>query len=107
MATKKITVLVCDICDDGETEAEGKPVRMDIDGEKRDVDMCGEHKAEYKRLGQRVQSKVPAHANGHRRRSRRRPNPSVVREWALGAGYDVKAKGRVPAEVVDAYAAAN
>ncbi|MBR7513023.1 Lsr2 family protein, partial [Mycobacterium tuberculosis] len=30
-----------------------------------------------------------------------------IREWARNNGYDVSDRGRIPADVADAYAAAN
>jgi hypothetical protein len=35
------------------------------------------------------------------------PNPAAVREWAKSEGMDVKDKGRVPAELIVKFQAAN
>ncbi|WP_442880793.1 Lsr2 family DNA-binding protein [Aeromicrobium sp.] len=37
---------------------------------------------------------------------RREPTPAEIRAWALGAGWSLSAKGRVPAEVRSAWIAA-
>ena len=34
-------------------------------------------------------------------------NTKAIREWAQANGYDVSDRGRIPADVADAYAAAN
>ena len=34
-------------------------------------------------------------------------NTKAIREWARNNGYDVSDRGRIPADVADAYAAAN
>ena len=34
-------------------------------------------------------------------------NTKAVREWARANGYDVSDRGRIPADVMDAYSAAN
>ena len=35
------------------------------------------------------------------------PSPRLVRDWARSNGYDVSDRGRVPADVIAAYEAAN
>ena len=35
------------------------------------------------------------------------PNPKLVRDWARSNGYEVSDRGRVPADVISAYEAAN
>ncbi|MDX2358924.1 Lsr2 family protein [Dietzia sp. PP-33] len=34
-------------------------------------------------------------------------NTKAIREWARNNGYDISDRGRIPADVADAYAAAN
>ncbi|MBS9376346.1 histone-like nucleoid-structuring protein Lsr2 [Rhodococcus sp. B50] len=35
------------------------------------------------------------------------PNPKEIREWAIGEGFEVPARGRLPQSLVDEYVAAH
>jgi hypothetical protein len=56
----------------------------------------------------RARTAKPATAQRSTRRNKRAElTPSAVREWARTNGHQVSSRGRIPAELVDAYRAAN
>ncbi|WP_439111984.1 Lsr2 family DNA-binding protein [Gordonia alkanivorans] len=59
----------------------------------------------------RLATEWPALRPKLRARTRERPrlqtDTKAIREWARENGYDVSDRGRIPADVMDAYAAAN
>ena len=107
MAQKIQTLFIDDI--DGGT-AEGT-VRFGLDGTEYEIDLNAEHTEELRK----VLAAYAAHGRkvgGTTRRAprgRRSGNDAVdtakVREWAKGNGYDIKERGRVPANVVEKYKA--
>jgi hypothetical protein len=103
---QKIQTLFVDDIDGGEAAG---TVRFALDGTDYEIDLSTKHTDElHAALG---------HYIGHARKiggSRRvargagRRNPSAidthkVREWAKEQGYDIKDRGRVPADVVEQY----
>ena len=107
MAQKIQTLFIDDI--DGGT-AEGT-VRFGLDGTEYEIDLSARHAEELRK----VMADYVAHgrkAGGTTRRTPRgrRSNAEAVdtarvREWAKGNGYDIKERGRVPANVVEKYKA--
>jgi hypothetical protein len=87
-------------------------VRFGIDGTQYEIDLSKAHAAELRAALQPfVDSARRAPATPGRRRAgrpaaRRGPNPSDVRAWARSEGIEVKDKGRVPAELVVKFQAA-
>lgn len=81
-----------------------------FDGKDYSIDLSDENAeafrqaiAPYIEAGRRVTS---ARAKKPRARSGG-SNTKAVREWARANGYDVSDRGRIPADIMDAYAAAN
>lgn len=60
--------------------------------------------APYIEAGQRV---TRGKTKTTRKTTASRGNTKAVREWARTNGYDVSDRGRIPADVMEAYAAAN
>ena len=105
---QQIQTLFIDDIDGGAADG---TVRFGLDGTDYEIDLSGEHTEELRT----ALAKYIEHSRkvgGTARRSRRGNNgaPAVdtakVREWAKGNGYDIKDRGRVPAEVVAKYEAA-
>ena len=109
MAQRVNVVLVDDI--DGNDASE--TVSFALDGVDYEIDLSDEHAAQLREAlalyighGRRT---------GGRRRSGRRssaapeggPSAADIRAWARENGYEVPERGRVSAEVREAYAAAN
>ncbi len=112
MAQKVSITLVDDI--DGETEA-AETVSFGIDGTSYEIDLT---EANASALREALAPYV-GHARkvgGSARRTRSavkatapagEPTAAQIREWARANGHDVPERGRIPAGIRDAYAAAN
>jgi hypothetical protein len=111
MAQKVQTLFIDDI-DGGEAEG---TIRFALDGTEYEIDLSAKHSEELRSaIGQYV-----GHARkvgGSARRAGRpagravRANPALntteIRNWARENGYDIKDRGRVPADLVVKYQAA-
>jgi hypothetical protein len=108
MAQKIQTLFIDDI--DGGT-AEGT-VRFGLDGTEYEIDLSVKHTEELRKVLANYVAHGRKTAGATRRASRGRRSgagavdTAKVREWAKGHGYDVKERGRVPANVVEQYRAA-
>jgi hypothetical protein len=108
MAQKIQTLFIDDI--DGGT-ADGT-VRFGLDGTEYEIDLNARHAEELRKVLANYVTHGRKAGGTTRRASRgRRSNAEAVdtakvREWAKGNGYDIKERGRVPANVVEKYKAA-
>ncbi len=105
---QRVNVVLIDDLDGSEAD---ETVRFGLDGTSYAIDLSEAHANELrdalapyvgvarKLSGQRRMAKK-ATANGE-------PNAAEVRAWARENGYEVSSRGRVPAEVLQAYAAAH
>jgi len=107
MAQKIQVILI----DDTDGSSADETVRFGLDGVNYEIDLTSENAAKLRdSLAPWVSS---ARRSGGRRVARRgagRSNSSDasrVREWARANGYTVSDRGRIPAEVREAYEAAN
>ena len=110
MAQKIQTLFIDDL--DGST-AEGT-VRFGLDGAEYEIDLNEEHAKDLRDALARYVSAARQAGGGARRPARagRRTsatglNTTEVREWAKAQGIEVKDSGRVPAELVVRFKAAN
>jgi hypothetical protein len=110
MAQKIQTLFIDDL--DG-SEAEGT-VRFGLDGTEYEIDLNAEHAQALRDALTRYVASARRSGSGARRpvRNGRRAsasglNSTEVREWAKAQGIDVKDRGRVPAELVVKFKAAN
>lgn len=105
---RKVRITMTDDLDGG---AADETVAFGIDGRAYEIDLSERNAAElrgalraYMRCGRRLRP-------GKRRRAaptaHDRERSVAIRAWARGAGIDVKARGRIPAAVVDRYEAAH
>ncbi|MFT4124862.1 MAG: Lsr2 family protein [Gordonia sp. (in: high G+C Gram-positive bacteria)] len=101
-------------------DLDGKPLKdaitisFSIDGESYEFDTSPSHAKEFhKDLEKYVEasrSAAPEPAPvkpARRRRKPAAPDTKVVREWAREAGYEVSERGRISADIIAAYEAAN
>ena len=103
---QQIQTLFIDDIDGGEADG---TVRFGLDGTEYEIDLSSKHTSELRQvLGTYI-----SHARrvGTSRRPRVRAASQVldthkVREWAKENGFEIKDRGRVPAEVVAKYKAA-
>ncbi len=107
MATKTNVVLVDDL--DG-SEAE-ESVKFGLDGVSYEIDLSSKNAAKLrKEFASYVSSarRVGGRATRGRaakpaRGSARKPETAEIRAWAKDQGYDVSDRGRIPAEIIEAY----
>ena len=107
MAQRVNVVLVDDL--DGSEAAE--TVRFGLDGNNFAIDLSEAHANELRDALAKYVG-VARKMSGQRRMVRRsggsgEPNPADVRAWARENGHEVSSRGRIPAEVLQAYAAAH
>src|SRR5580692_11207968 len=106
---QRIQTLFIDDIDGGAADG---TVRFGLDGTDYEIDLSGEHTDELRSALEKF-IEHSRKVGGTARRSTRalRVAPAVdtakVREWAKGNGYDIKDRGRVPADVVAKYQAAS
>ncbi|WP_020579471.1 histone-like nucleoid-structuring protein Lsr2 [Actinopolymorpha alba] len=108
MATKTNVVLIDDI--DG-SEAE-ESVKFALDGVSYEIDLSAKNAAKLRNV---VASYVDSarRVGGRAARGRaakpaaggaaRKPETAEIRAWAKDQGYDVSDRGRIPAEIIEAY----
>jgi Lsr2 len=106
---QRIQTLFIDDIDGGAADG---TVRFGLDGTDYEIDLSGEHADELRKaLGKYIEHSRKV--GGTTRRSPRghRDAPAIdtskVREWAKGNGYEIKDRGRVPADLVAKYQAAS
>ncbi|ALG86922.1 histone-like nucleoid-structuring protein Lsr2 [Gordonia phthalatica] len=111
MAKKTVIQIVDDI--DGAELEEYETVRWSLDGKNYEFDTSPEHAEEFRN---HVATYVAAsRSTGGRAAAGRRAagsgrtasNTRVIRQWAADNGYTVSDRGRIPADIVAAYEAAN
>ena len=106
MAQRVNVVLIDDLDGSEATET----VRFGLDGTNYAVDLSEAHANELRDLLAPYVG-VARKLSGQRRMARKatsgEANAADVRAWARENGYDVSARGRVPADVLQAYAAAH
>jgi len=111
MAKKTVIKIVDDIdgaeLDDNEYET----VRWSIDGKNYEFDTSPAHAEEFRDHVATYVAASRAVSRGPQRRTaaaaRPAANTRVIREWANANGFTVSDRGRIPADVVAAYEAAN
>jgi hypothetical protein len=107
MAQRVMTILE----DDTDGSEATQTVAFALDGTRYEIDLSdenaeamrdalGEWTQHARRIGGRRRSAAKAKTNGT-------ANTSDIREWALKAGYEVSARGRISAAVREAYEAAH
>ena len=81
---------------------EGKEYSIDLSDD--NAEAFRQAIAPYIEAGHRV---TGSKAKAARRTAAPSGNTKAIREWARNNGYDVSDRGRIPADVADAYAATN
>lgn len=111
MAKKTVIQIVDDI--DGAELDEFETVQWSLDGKNLEFDTSPEHAEEFRN---HVATYVAASRTSTRGGVARRSAPAagksgvdtrVVRKWATENGYTVSDRGRIPADIIAAYNAAN
>lgn len=107
MAKRTVIRIVDDI--DGKELDEYETVRWSLDGKSYEFDTSPEHAGEFRDAlaTYLAASRVVGGRATRRTGSGKSPNTRVVREWANANGFTVSDRGRIPADVLAAYEAAN
>jgi len=100
------------ISDDLDGTANASAVTFSYDGTEYTIDLSTKNKTAFDKVmkpyiaaGTKVTGRRATQRKGTRSTGKRN-DLSAIREWATANGYEVSARGRVKAEIVDAYAAA-
>jgi hypothetical protein len=112
---KKVTVTLVDDVD-GEAPAD-ETVEFGVDGVTYEIDLSSKNAEKLRtqlstwleharRVSGRRRGRSAA-GSGRGRASIDREQSAAIREWARRNGHTVSSRGRIPAEVVDAFNAAN
>ena len=110
MAQQKSVTLIDDL--DGGKAAE--TIAFGLDGANYEIDLSKKNAsalrkavADFVEHGRRVKAGAAPAAKSQRRPvPRKGPDPAEVRQWAAGQGITVSIRGRVPAEVIAQFEAA-
>lgn len=108
-------MVVCDLHDDGD-EVSAESVSFSLEGTSYELDLCAEHLADLHdavapftgvaRRAARRHSTLVAPRTGRSRRTRS-PQSQEIREWARAEGYQVSDRGRISADIRQAYDSAH
>ena len=110
MARKVVVELVDDI--DGTVFGEdGESITFSVNGVDYEIDLKGKHASKFhKQIGFFIEHAT--RVGGRKRRSDRpvapdapprRGNGKEIRAWAAEQGYEISSRGRIPAEIEQAY----
>lgn len=114
MARKIIHQLVDDIDGSVLEVGEGETVHFSLDGSAYEIDLTGEHAAQlraalepYLAAGRRTQRAAIGRPAATPKRANRNPDTASIRTWAGEHGYTLSDRGRIPADVIEAYRTAH
>jgi hypothetical protein len=102
---QKVQMLFIDDIDGGQADG---TVRFGLDGAEYEIDLSAKHSDEMRDALKNFIAHARKVGGTPRRAGRGSRRPSAVdsvaiRTWARDNGYDIKERGRVPAEVVTKY----
>lgn len=108
---QRVNVILVDDLDGNEAD---ETVSFGLDGVEYDIDLSATHAAElrealelYVQAGRRAGGRRRSRSAGRASRAANSVSASDIRSWARDNGWDVPDRGRVAAEVREAYAAAH
>ena len=109
---QKVHVVMVDDIDEGEAD---ETVSFSLDGVDYEIDLSTKNAAalrdalaRYVSSARKTKGRRGSSGSASRgRRSKGNPSPADVRSWARENGFTLSDRGRVPAEIRDAYLAAH
>ncbi|MDP9821615.1 histone-like nucleoid-structuring protein Lsr2 [Nocardioides massiliensis] len=108
---QKVSIILVDDIDGSEAD---ETVRFGLDGTNYEIDLNAQHAQELRDtlatyVGHARKSGSGGRRGGGRGRSTNSSGPSAadIRAWGRENGYDVPERGRIPAELREAYDSAN
>ncbi|HZA11956.1 histone-like nucleoid-structuring protein Lsr2 [Mycobacterium sp.] len=109
---KKVTVTLVDDFD-GEGAAD-ETVEFGLDGVSYEIDLSTKNAKKLREdlkawidAGRRVGGRRRGRSSGRGRAAIDREQSAAIREWARRNGYSVSTRGRIPADVIEAFHAAS
>lgn len=117
MARKSVLVVVDDISGNTLPDKQGQTVRFGLDGQDYEIDLSADNAADFRRsvrryvdAGRRPDQRAPQRATRARAtkpatKSPGREDTAAIRQWARSHGHQVSDRGRIPSDVLQAYAA--
>jgi hypothetical protein len=116
VAQKVVTLLTDDITGKDIPEGEGETIDFAFGGYTYSIDLDTKNAKKFRdamayyidharRTGK--SNVLPLRRSGEGRRSSSDVDPSEVRAWAEESGYEVSPRGRIRAEIIEAYRAAH
>lgn len=111
MARKTVVEIVDDISGESLADGTGRTIAFAFDGTEYEIDLTHahieefrDHLAEYVRAARR--SSASSRSGSKARSSRSRSDETAaIREWAAANGHSIATRGRIPADVLEAYRA--
>lgn len=114
MARRIVHQLVDDIDGSVLEVGEGETVHFSLNGTAYEIDLNTAHAEElrkalepYVAAGRKAGSSSSPRASASRKRPARNPEVAAIRAWANENGHKLSERGRIPAQVVEAYNAAH
>ena len=112
MAQKYIVQLVDDLTQQPIDDGTGESVRFALDGVSYTIDLTSEHADEFRStltpyVNAARKAEVSVRTKGASAPRAPKGDLKAIRDWANENGYTVSSRGRIPAEVQSAYAAAH
>ena len=114
MARKIVHQLVDDIDGTLLDVGEGETVHFSVNGVAYEIDLTNSHAedlraalAPYIEAGRRASGSSASRSSAPRRRATSNSNTVEIREWAKSQGMKVSERGRIAADVLEAYHAAH
>ncbi|GAB4097927.1 Lsr2 family protein [Sinomonas halotolerans] len=108
---QKVKIILVDDIDGGSAE---ETVRFGLDGASYEIDLSAanaaklrESLAEYVAAGRKASARTGAAPKARGGSSARNSDSAKIRQWARDNGYSVNARGRIQAEIQEAYHKAN
>lgn len=109
---KKVTVTLVDDFD-GQATAD-ETVEFGLDGVTYEIDLSAKNATKLRNdmkqwveAGRRVGGRRRGRSAGRGRGAIDREQSAAIREWARRNGHNVSTRGRIPADIIDAFHAAN
>jgi hypothetical protein len=105
---QKIKIILVDDLDGGSAD---ETVRFGLDGVSYEIDLSSRNAAELRSAVERFVPHARKISGGRATRSRvsagRNQDSAQIRQWARDNGYAVNSRGRIQAEIQEAYQKAN
>jgi hypothetical protein len=105
---QKVKIILVDDLDGGSAD---ETVRFGLDGVGYEIDLSSSNAAELRSAVERFVAKARKTSGGRATRTKisggRNQDSAQIRQWARDNGYAVNSRGRIQAEIQEAYQKAN